>query len=566
MFKFFKKARISTMVVLIAFLSIIFTVTIGGLAIRNMDKLNDNLGNMYKGDLQTTYYVSQIRANFLNVRLTATSVSSKFNEQDNSAIKTYDKIVQDNLALYEKNATNGQEVNNAAAFKKDYTEYISLWNKNEDNLRAGGKLSSSDASRFGQLGDEIASILENTMELHQKVASNVYDQSNLLYSGSYTTFCIILIIIFIILSSISLLIIHNIRTASKDMIEKIEKVALGDFTVDITYDGDNEFDIIKRSLNKMLTDISETLKGFVDHSKTINVQTESLSAVAEEMSATTSDITTSITEIASSTNDQASGLSDIDRSINKFNEDLNSILASIGEVDNNSREVVVLANESNDSMNGMVSSINKVSTSLANFISKLSSLGDNIEHINEITGLINAIADQTNLLALNAAIEAARAGEAGKGFAVVAEEIRKLAEQSKKSSGEINLIVNSVSSDTKNLISSSDVMSSELSNQLTGINASADSFKKILEEINNVIPQIESIAKSAENVKAEKNAIVSSIGESTSAAEEIASSSEVIAASSEEINASSEEIAAAAQTLSSMTKGMVEAVNKFRLK
>jgi methyl-accepting chemotaxis protein len=566
MLKFFKKARISTMVILIAFLSIVFTVTIGGLAIRNMDKLNDNLGKMYKGDLQTTYYVSQIRANFLNVRLTATSVSSKFNEQDNSAIKTYDKIVQDNLALYEKNSTNSEEIANVASFKKDYAEYISLWNKNEDNLRAGGKLPSSDASRFGQLGDEIASILENTMELHQKVASNVYNQSNLLYSSSYATFCIILIVIFIILSSISFLIIHNIRTASKDMIEKIGKVALGDFTVDITYDGDNEFDIIKRSLNKMLTDISETLKGFVDHSKTINVQTESLSAVAEEMSATTSDITTSITEIASSTNDQASGLSDIDKSINKFNEDLNSILASIGEVDNNSREVVVLANESNDSMNGMVSSINKVSTSLANFISKLSSLGDNIEHINEITGLINAIADQTNLLALNAAIEAARAGEAGKGFAVVAEEIRKLAEQSKKSSGEINLIVNSVSSDTKNLISSSDVMSSELSNQLTGINTSAGSFKKILEEINNVIPQIESIAKSAENVKSEKNAIVRRIGESTSAAEEIASSSEVIAASSEEINASSEEIAAAAQTLSSMTKGMVDAVNKFRLK
>ncbi|WP_160680037.1 methyl-accepting chemotaxis protein [Clostridium sp. C8-1-8] len=566
MFKFFKKARISTMVILIAFLSIVFTVTIGGLAIRNMDKLNDNLGKMYKGDLQTTYYVSQIRANFLNVRLNATSVSSKFNEQDNSAIKTYDKIVQDNLALYEKNSTNSEEIANVASFKKDYAEYISLWNKNEDNLRAGGKLPSSDASRFGQLGDKIASILEDTMELHQKVASNVYNQSNLLYSSSYATFCIILIVIFIILSSISFLIIHNIRVASKDMIEKIEKVALGDFTVDITYDGDNEFDIIKRSLNKMLTDISETLKGFVDHSKTINVQTESLSAVAEEMSATTSDITTSITEIASSTNDQASGLSDIDKSINKFNEDLNSILASIGEVDNNSREVVVLANESNDSMNGMVSSINKVSTSLANFISKLSSLGDNIEHINEITGLINAIADQTNLLALNAAIEAARAGEAGKGFAVVAEEIRKLAEQSKNSSGEINLIVNSVSSDTKNLISSSDVMSSELSNQLTGINTSADSFKKILEEINNVIPQIESIAKSAESVKSEKNAIVRSIGESTSAAEEIASSSEVIAASSEEINASSEEIAAAAQTLSSMTKGMVEAVNKFRLK
>jgi methyl-accepting chemotaxis protein len=65
------------------------------------------------------------------------------------------------------------------------------------------------------------------------------------------------------------------------------------------------------------------------------------------------------------------------------------------------------------------------------------SLSDAVEKIGSVVGLISDIAAQTNLLALNATIEAARAGEAGRGFAVVAAEVKSLATQTAKATGEI---------------------------------------------------------------------------------------------------------------------------------
>lgn len=67
-----------------------------------------------------------------------------------------------------------------------------------------------------------------------------------------------------------------------------------------------------------------------------------------------------------------------------------------------------------------------------------------INRMNEVIAGIDAISMQTNLLALNASIEAARAGEAGRGFAIVADEIRGLAEQTQKLTGDMGSFVEGI--------------------------------------------------------------------------------------------------------------------------
>ena len=72
---------------------------------------------------------------------------------------------------------------------------------------------------------------------------------------------------------------------------------------------------------------------------------------------------------------------------------------------------------------------------------QIDALAESTRRITDFIAIISQIADQTNLLALNAAIEAARAGAEGRGFAVVAEEVRTLADESRRASDEAGEIL-----------------------------------------------------------------------------------------------------------------------------
>ncbi len=133
-------------------------------------------------------------------------------------------------------------------------------------------------------------------------------------------------------------------------------------------------------------------------------------------------------------------------------------------------------------------------TAIANQIIRLS---EQTAQISTVSESVADLANQTNMLALNAGVEAARAGEQGKGFAVVAAEIRKLADQSKKSADRINSLVNEVQAAINSTVMVTDEGTKKATLGIELAEETGDVFAGIADSVNQVFLNTQQIAQSA---------------------------------------------------------------------
>jgi Methyl-accepting chemotaxis protein (MCP) signalling domain len=183
---------------------------------------------------------------------------------------------------------------------------------------------------------------------------------------------------------------------------------------------------------------------------------------------------------------------------------------------------------------------------------KVDAIANQIVNLSEQTGQITIVSDlvadlasQTNMLALNAAVEAARAGEQGKGFSVVADEIRKLADQSKKSADKINILANDIQAAINRTVMVTDEGTKTVNEGIDLARSTADTFVGVTDAVNNVYLNSQQISTSAKQQAVSIQQVLSSMATISQGSQESAVGMHQVKMTTRELTQVADELKAA---------------------
>jgi len=331
--------------------------------------------------------------------------------------------------------------------------------------------------------------------------------------------------------------IQSVTQPLRSLSLTMERIAnTGDLTLRNKVDADDEISRISTSFNRMLEGFQTLIQ---------KVQT---SAVSVDASARV--LATSSAEVAGSSTLQANIVNEGAAAVDRLN-------AAVTEVAEASARVLRLSSASVDNSRNAAEKVDVLTMEIGNIQARVNEIASCVEEfvnstesIINMTGEVKAIADQTNLLALNAAIEAARAGEAGRGFAVVADEVRKLAEKSSQSAGQIDNVTNSIMEQSTKVKSAIEAGQTSIERS-TGIAAEVEGL-------------IEQAAESVQVASTGMNQIASSVEEQRLATSNVTKDMEEIADRSRQNLQIVETFKASASDLRRLSESLTGAASSFK--
>ncbi|WML49918.1 methyl-accepting chemotaxis protein [Neobacillus sp. PS3-34] len=314
----------------------------------------------------------------------------------------------------------------------------------------------------------------------------------------------------------------------------LKKTSEGDLVTEMNVPSNDEMGDLAKSYNDMLGNIRRLIQKVDDNVKSVNQATSGLKVIANENSAAISEVSRSIEEIAAGAGNQSEEIERGSNAVHELSSEIEELIkqsASIELVVGDAASQIKMGNEQVDNLE---ESYRKLEAAFDQVTGMISQLDDKSKSISKVSYAISQIAEQTNLLSLNASIEAARAGEHGKGFSVVANEVRNLAEESKKAANDIQVIINSVLKDTKELVNVMAETNQISFEQKGAVTTVSTSINQMTASLNKMMQSVEEETASISMIQVQKETVVRMIEEVSAVSQQTTASSEEIAAAMEE--------------------------------